>query len=152
MSLVPPKPVRSMSLEELEATPLPAPVVPPLDELEVMFPSTVDFEVKGEIITVREFKFGELPLITKLLKRAAPMFINAKAAGETDVPGIILAIIAECGDDLIELLAANIKKPRAFIEDLDNDVGLNMMLRMIEVNVNFFTTRVVPNLKGLKLK
>jgi hypothetical protein len=118
-----------------------------VNELEVLFEEDKVFEVNGEKIRITPFKFGQLPAVLKLLRNVGGLYAHYYQQGKVDTTDAIMHIISEAGDDVMQALALNIGKPRSFFDTLDSDVGIEMMIQFLAVNVSFFTKRVMPLLK-----
>ena len=113
-----------------------------VDEVDVLFPTSVEFVVNGENVVIHEFKFGELPKVIKLLKVAGPLFIQASNEDKLSDPLTILSIIEHGGEDLIQLLSGNVGKPREWFDTVGAEDGLAMITALMVINFAFFTNRV----------
>ena len=54
----------------------------------------------------------------------------------------------ELHEQLLQLLAANLRINRSELDEIDADIGLEIMLAFIGTNIDFFTKRVAPMLKS----
>ena len=60
-----------------------------------------------------------------------------------------LALFGERGDDLLTAVSIAIGKPRAWVDELAADEAILLAAKVIEVNADFFTRTVMPQLDGL---
>lgn len=121
---------------------------PTIDEIETLFKTETTFDVNGEIISVREFKFGELPKALQLVKTFGGVFAHHYKNGTLETMNAVMDICSIGGEELISLLALNVGKPREWFDTVPTDVGVSMMLTFLKVNISFFSQRVVPVLSN----
>lgn len=120
----------------------------PQDEIKVLFPENGVFEVNGESLEIRLFTLGEIPKILTLVNTVAKAY-GSLSTQEQNLEAY-LELFSACSEDLIRLLALNVRKPREWFDTVPADIGLAMMIKFIEVNTNFFVQRLLPLMKGLK--
>ena len=60
----------------------------------------------------------------------------------------MMDIVSSGGENLIQALVLNTGKPRAFFDNVSPDEGVKLMLEFLQMNIGFFTNRVVPVLQG----
>lgn len=121
------------------------------EQLEVLFPSGKEITLTGKQFTITPFKFGQLPKVIKAITKAATNYEALKIEGTKIKPEVALTILSESGEDLIVLLSDILQVERTFIENLDPDEAVNLIIAFFEVNSDFFTKRVVPLItKALK--
>jgi hypothetical protein len=112
-----------------------------MSELETLIPAGADVVIAGEALTIRPLKVGQLPAF---LRTIAPV-MRQITGGEIDW----LALFGERGNDLLSAVAIAIDKPRAWIDDLTADEALVLAAKVIEINADFFTRTVMPQVEGL---
>ena len=112
-----------------------------MSELETLIPAGADVVIAGEALTIRPLKVGQLPAFL----RAITPVMRQITGGEIDW----LALFGERGNDLLSAVAIAIDKPRAWIDDLTADEALVLAAKVIEVNADFFTRTVMPQVEGL---
>jgi hypothetical protein len=120
----------------------------PVDELDVLFPQKRTWTVNGEEVIIKEFTFGQLPKAIKLVKGVGGLFAFYQSQGTLNTAEAIMHIVSEGGEDLIELLAFNLGKPREWFDGVPSDAGVEILVNFMLVNVSFFTSRVIPLLTG----
>ena len=123
-----------------------------MSDLDIIFPNGLELELGGQQITVKKFKFGQLPKVMKADKSLAGPAIEAIQSGNQPNLETFLEIGAAASGDLISLMAECIGKPVSFVEDLDPDEGIKLISAFLEVNADFFTKRVLPELKDMMEK
>jgi len=137
------------------------------DELNVLFPVNFDV-IGGEKINLRPFMFGKWPeVIAKsvgLVKSFMQVLnengeevldIDISAEGlsaKTKLFSLVTDLITQGGDDIYNILAISARKDRAWVDELEGEDGIKLLLGTIQVNKDFFIERVVPMLKMQKLK
>jgi hypothetical protein len=112
-----------------------------MSELETLIPAGADVVIAGEALTIRPLKVGQLPAF---LRTITPV-MRQITGGEIDW----LALFGERGNDLLSAVAIAIDKPRAWIDELAADEALVLAAKVIEVNADFFTRTVMPQVEGL---
>ncbi len=120
-----------------------------VDELDVMFEQPKTFQVGDNTVTIRPFKFGELPKVIALLRGVGGTFAHHQRAGSLNTVEAMMDIIAVGGEQLILTLALNTGKPREFFDSLDMDVGTQILIDFLGMNIGFFTNRVLPMLQKM---
>ena len=112
-----------------------------MSELETLIPAGADVVIAGEALTIRPLKVGQLPAF---LRTITPV-MRQITGGEIDW----LALFGERGNDLLSAVAIAVGKPRAWIDELTADEALVLAAKVIEVNADFFTRTVMPQVEGL---
>lgn len=120
-----------------------------VDELDVMFEEPKTFQVGDDTVTIRPFKFGELPKVIALLRGVGGTFAHHQRAGSLNTVEAMMDIIAVGGEQLILTLALNTGKPREYFDSLDMDVGTQILIDFLGMNIGFFTNRVLPMLQKM---
>ena len=112
-----------------------------MTELEQLIASHIQVQIAGESLTIAPLKVGQLPAF---LRAITPLMDYLRA------PVIDwLALLAQRGDDLLAALAIAVKKPEDWIHALNADEALMLAAKVMEVNADFFTRAVLPQLDGL---
>jgi hypothetical protein len=125
-----------------QATSVKEPTTPKVDEQDILFPTEHSWTVNGEKVTVTEFKFMQLSKLMRLAKIVFGHMGKANDFGtflDSD-----LSFFETHGEEMLELLAANTNKPAPFFNTIPQEIALEMMIKLMEINVRFFTNRVMP--------
>jgi hypothetical protein len=123
-----------------------------MTELEILYPTGIDVTLHGEVFNIRPFKLGHITLVLKTVQQIIDPIKKAQITGNVNDPMVIMAILAETGDDLINLLSKILDRPVEFVNDLEQDESVKLISALIEVNKDFFSKRVQPILKKPVLK
>ena len=123
-----------------------------MSDLDIIFPNGIELELSGKQVTVKKFKFGQLPKVMKALKTIAEPAISAIQKGQQPDLALFMEIGADVSGDLMQLMADCIGQPLSFIEDLDPDEGIKLISAFLEVNADFFIKKVLPELKDMMNK
>ena len=128
-------------------------------DLKVLLPDE-EIIIGGETMIIKPFPFGKLP---KVIKHAGAIigvfsalpntvFDDAGALNLEDPATMIILIehIADGGDVLIEIACLGTGKPREWVEALDPYDGVYLLLKIWEVNKDFFTQRLAPLMQKYK--
>ena len=112
-----------------------------MTELEQLIASHIQVQIAGESLTIAPLKVGQLPAF---LRAITPLMDYLRE------PVIDwLALLAQRGDDLLAALAIAVKKPPDWIHALNADEALLLAAKVMEVNADFFTRAVLPQLEGI---
>ena len=121
-----------------------------MSELTTLFPGKEVTLSSGEVIKVEPFKFGQLPLALKLTQNLAHVLKELYTSGQltdtTKTATNLMYLMAEGGEDFIHLVGLCIGKNRGWFDTLAGDDGINLVVAFLEVNVDFFTKKMLPQL------
>lgn len=112
-----------------------------MTELEQLTATPQALQIAGENLLISPLKVGQLPTFLRALQPLLTHF------GGTEIDW--LGLLAERGDDLLCALAVACKKPIEWVQDLSADEALLLAAKVVEVNADFFTRTVLPQLHGL---
>jgi len=115
------------------------------EELQQLFPTGKEISIRDENLTIKPFKFGELPKVFKAIEPLSDALTNSLYAGEFSIT-TIAKMIADGGDSVIDLMVIGSRKERGWITDLEMDEGVLLLTSIIEVNADFFTQKVLPQI------
>lgn len=115
-----------------------------LKQLETLFPAGTEVTVAGETISVYPFKAGKLPQLFKLVNPISGLIQVTLQSESTDTIGKVLTILAHGGDNVLDLIALGLNKPRSFVDDLEQDEVVDALSTVLGVNISFFVQRVLP--------
>lgn len=125
-----------------------APVIE--NEVEVLFESTKSYQIGNDTVTIRPFSFGELPIVISLLKGVGSQFAYYQSKGTLNTVEGMMDVIASGGENLIQALALNTGKERAYFDKISPEDGVKIMQDFLMMNIGFFTKRVLPAIKGIR--
>jgi hypothetical protein len=115
------------------------PPVPELAELATLFPQPRIIEAGGIKISIPVLNFGQLAKVTTVV---GPILAKTPA----DQP--IAQTLVDNVDALKEVLAVAIGWPIDRLEALPADIVVQITLELLEVNVDFLRSRLLPQAAG----
>lgn len=118
------------------------------NELEVLFPKGKQIVIGEETVTVTQFKMKHIPLVIELMKKIFDVVVRHTQTNTIQTPQAFTEIAAAGWPELVALVSLNIGKDIMWVDDLDYDKGLELVLGLVEVNVGFFTSKVLPILNN----
>lgn len=115
-----------------------------MSELEVLFPNGVQVSLKGETFQIKPFTLGQLPVVMSLMKSAAGPTQKALLGLNPGDGAILMSILAEVGTELNTLIAKVLKKDLQWVEEIEMDEAVQLIIALIDVNKDFFSKKVTP--------
>ncbi len=112
-----------------------------MDELDKLVPAGIEVCVAGETLKLLPLKVGQLPAF---LRAVSPVLQQLRS---TEIDW--LGLFADRGDDLLSAIAIAVGKPRAWVDALAADEALLLAAKVVEVNADFFSRRVIPRVEQL---
>lgn len=107
------------------------------EELETLIPQPVEITVAGEKLEILPLTIGQLTRVMKALKPAL-----ADIGGEIN----LTLLAAEHGETLLSAVSAATGKEAAWLDKLPMDDFIRLAGLLLEVNADFFTQRVLPQI------
>lgn len=121
-----------------------------MSEISTLFPGKEVILNSGEVIKIEPFKFGQIPLALKLTNKIGSLLGEMYKSGELTnrdkTVANVVYILSEGGEELIHLVGLGIGKNRGWFDTLDSDDGVKLVIAFLEVNVDFFTKKMMPQL------
>lgn len=117
-----------------------------MSDLNVLMPQGKELTIRDANLTIKPFKFGELPKVFKAIDPISKALFDAISGGNQIE--MITKIVANGGDNVIDLMVIGSKQPREWVEDLEMDEGIDVFAAILEVNASFFVQRVLPTLNS----
>ena len=121
-----------------------------MSDITTLFPGKEITLKTNEVIKVEPFKFGQIPLALKLTNKIgnllAEMYKSGELTNKDKTVANIVYILSEGGEELIHLVGLGIGKNRGWFDTLESDDGIKLVIAFLEVNVDFFTQRMMPQL------
>jgi hypothetical protein len=114
------------------------------NQLEDLIVPESKIELGGETLTVTPIRAGKLPALIRAVRPIMPYL----AQEQID----FMALIDEGGEHLLDAVALALGKPRAFVDALDAAELIRAARCMIEVNVDFFIHRLLPEVAAAAQK
>ena len=115
------------------------------NELAQLFPTGKEITIRDENLTIKPFKFGELPRVFKAIEPLSAS-ITALVQTQSFNASSIGFLFSSGGDGILDLLAVGTRKPRSWVDDLEMDEGIEVLTAVLEVNADFFIQKVLPRI------
>lgn len=124
------------------------------DEMEVLAPASASVSYGDQVIAVQPMAIGVIPLVVRELRPV----INAVRGSSGDVgaleleinAGLIMDLVVDHADALFAAVALCVARPREEIVAGNPAEFVELTLKIVEVNRDFFTQRIAPLLGGLR--
>lgn len=120
-------------------------------DLDIIEPSTTAVDYQGERLEIRPLTIGQLPKFVRIIRPLLDRFGALQAAddpiAQTD---LVLSLVEEHIGPAIEAAALVTGKPVEWIEQGDTAEFLALVMRVVEVNRDFFAARLAPQLQALR--
>lgn len=100
-----------------------------------------EITVAGEVLTLKPLRIGQLPAFVRTI---SPVITSVSTP-----PIDWLQLLGDHGDAVLAALAIALDRPRAWVEQLEAGDALWLISQVIEVNADFFTRQVLPQLDRL---
>ena len=117
-----------------------------MSELNVLLPQGKELKIRDANLTIKPFKFGELPKVFKAIDPISKSLFDALGGGNQIE--MITGLVANGGDGIIDLMVIGSKQSREWVEDLEMDEGIEVFSAILEVNASFFVQKVLPTLNS----
>lgn len=101
-----------------------------IQDLKAILPRSKTLELGGETITLKPFRFDQIPLILPKLSALMALIEDGQAA--------VMMAGSQLLQDLQELFALATGKPKEWIEQLDAHDGIELTVAVSELNEGFF--------------
>ena len=116
-----------------------------MSQLNTLLPQGKELKIRDENLTIKPFKLGELPKVFKAIDPISKALFEAISKSGNQVE-MITGLVANGGENLIDLMVIGSKQSREWVEDLELDEGIELFGAILEVNASFFVQKVLPNL------
>jgi hypothetical protein len=114
------------------------------NQLENLIVVETKIELGGETLTVTPIRAGQLPAFIRAVRPIVPHL----SVEQID----FMALIDEGGEQLLDAVSIALGKPRTFVDALDPAELVRAVRIMIEVNVDFFIHRLLPEVTAAAQK
>jgi len=119
----------------------------PTDELAELLAEPQGLEIAGEWLDIGPLVVREIPPFSRALRPLLPRLNAVLAGGEGVTAEVLFDLLAE-GEHLVEAVAIAVRKPATWVGGLAADDFLALVLKVLEVNADFFAQRLAPALAG----
>lgn len=122
-------------------------------ELEILFGDKAsEVVIVDTTYPIYPFNMRQTALVVKKLGALIPIIAtHVDADGGLDLsPTMLVGLLSESMDGVMEIVADVLKRDITYVESLDQDSFLQVVLEIIKVNRSFFEQRVKVTLEGAK--
>jgi hypothetical protein len=123
-----------------------------MSDLDTLVPINRTIILQGETLVIEQFRFTQFSKVAKIVQRVKKNVGDFDVKIDTDEDGNksldmdYLKLIAECEEEIVELCILATNKDRNFIDKLEGDEGIALLTLIFEVNMDFFSQRILPQL------
>jgi len=122
-----------------------------MTDLTQIFPVPQQLTINGQVISITPFKLGEIPKVFKVIDPITKLILSALTSSENQMESLA-KIMVQGGENILDLLALGTRQPRTWIDDLETDQGVQLLIKVLEVNSSFFVQRVLPLITQATIK
>ncbi len=118
--------------------------------LSDIFPEPGTVRIDGELIEITPLKVKQIGAFSRAIRPLAgdiSRLFSKSEQGDKETTDFILRMVASHTDEVIEAVAIATGKPAAWVGDLMPDDLCFLVLKIIEVNADFFASRLAPGLE-----
>lgn len=121
------------------------------NELNVLLDQPEVVEVNGEKIEIKVFKIGKYPTVIKYVNKVGANWLEtmSKKMTQKEMGVQLLRMLDTSGEDVLDFLAYAIDKDRTWVDQLEVDQAIELLVKVIKTNFHFFTVKVLPSLTAL---
>lgn len=109
------------------------------DGFKTFPPEPVVLNLAGGVLELTPIRLGELPRLLNV--------VRTLSSGLSSDPDWV-ALLAEQGEPVLELLALTTRRDRAWINELSLEDAVQLAAAVFEVNADFFVAQVVPAIQS----
>jgi len=122
-------------------------------ETEILFPQGKVVVVDGTEITVSRMKLHQIIKGTGLLSGVFDIVFQLFETEKMN-PKLIMELFTTDGDNMLEFISIAIGQDRRYVDNLELDDAINILVGILEVNMDFFVSKVMPmmNSRAVSLK
>lgn len=111
------------------------------DDLKILAPQETISTKLGNVI-VKPFKFTQFPRVIEILSGfSSSINVDNLSAGD-----IVNLLMRNQGEDLFELLCMASGKDKSWLDELEADEGIELLMKVVEQNMDFFNRKLIPSI------
>ena len=117
------------------------------DALEVLDPSTTQVVVGGETLELRPLTVGAVPKILRLARPVIDAVLDLDSLPEEDSDAMVelaMNMVEQHGEALFEAVGIAIAKDKAWVEAAGIGEFIDLVVKLVKVNKDFFSRRLAP--------
>lgn len=110
-------------------------------ELKVLVPNEKISTKIGDI-EIKPFKFTQFPRVIEILSGfGSEVNLDNLTAGD-----IVNLLMKNQGEDLFELMCMSSGKDKEWLDELEADEGIELLIKVVEQNMDFFNKKLIPSI------
>ena len=111
------------------------------DDLKVLAPQETISTKLGAVV-VKPFKFTQFPRVIEILSG----FSSSVNVDNLDAGDIVNLLMRNQGEDLFELMCMASGKDKQWLDELEADEGIELLMKVVEQNMDFFNKKIIPSI------
>ena len=111
------------------------------DDLKVLAPQEVVSTKSGDVV-VKPFKFTQFPRVIEILSG----FSSAVNLDNLEAGDIVNLLMRNQGEDLFELMCMASGQNKEWLDELEADEGIELLMKVVEQNMDFFNKKLIPTI------
>jgi hypothetical protein len=115
------------------------------DPITTLFPQGRTLKLNGEDVTIKPFKFKDFATVSKNVTKIVKDGLNLEENKNINV-ATFLHVLGNCNEEVSTIMCLATGKPRPWVDGLEMDDAFSLTAAIVEVNISFFTQKVLPRL------
>lgn len=111
------------------------------DDLKILVPQETISTKMGDV-EIKPFKFTQFPRVIEILSG----FASALSMDNLEAADIVGLLMKNQGEDLFELMRLASGKDRQWLDELEADEGIELLMKVVEQNMDFFKKKLIPSI------
>ena len=111
------------------------------DDLKVLAPQETISTKLGAVV-VKPFKFTQFPRVIEILSG----FSSSVNVDNLEAGDIVNLLMRNQGEDLFELMCMASGKDKEWLDELEADEGIELLMKVVEQNMDFFNKKLIPSI------
>ncbi|MGA1256115.1 MAG: DUF6631 family protein [Candidatus Nanopelagicaceae bacterium] len=111
------------------------------DDLKVLAPQEIVSTKSGDVV-VKPFKFTQFPRVIEILSG----FSSTVNLDNLEAGDIVNLLMKNQGQDLFELMCMASGQSQEWLDQLEADEGIELLMKVVEQNMDFFNKKLIPTI------
>lgn len=113
-------------------------------ELNALLPDSLKLKIAGETVVLKPLQVKNLKKVLEIMKPMASYFPSIGATPEKE-PIDFMGLVINHTDTVVQLIALFVDKSEEWVGDLNIAELIDILSAIVEMNLDFFTQRVLPS-------
>lgn len=114
------------------------------EDLKILVPDETVTTSQGAV-TVKPFKFTQFPKVIAVIQNYA---LSLDSLNDLDISAIASLLTSDGGEGVFDLICLATGKDRDWLDSLEADDGINLVAKVVEVNLDFFAQKLTPSIEA----